>query len=234
MRVGVDEAGKGPVLGPMVAAAVRADPAALPDGVDDSKRLPPARREAIAGRLRAAPAVTVGVATVHVERIDDPATDMNSLTVAAHGEAIAAVAIGGDEVIADAADVDADRFAGRLREAVADEAGNAGDAGNAGGAKEGTDPGVDVRVRAEHRADESDPSVAAASVVAKVERDAAVAALADEFGDVGSGYPSDPTTRRFLREWVREHGDLPDCARRSWSTCDDLLAAAEQSSLSEF
>ncbi|MFC6726154.1 ribonuclease HII, partial [Halobium palmae] len=33
---------------------------------------------------------------------------------------------------------------------------------------------------------------------------------------------------------VEATGDLPDCARRSWSTCDDLLAAAEQSSLAEF
>ena len=54
------------------------------------------------------------------------------------------------------------------------------------------------------------------------------------YDGVGSGYPSDPTTRSFLRAYVADHGDVPDCARRSWSTCDDVLAAAEQSGLDDF
>ena len=76
--------------------------------------------------------------------------------------------------------------------------------------------------------------MAAASVVAKVERDAAVADIAAEYGDVGSGYPSDPTTRAFLRRYVDEHGRLPECARESWQTSRDVLAAAEQSALDSF
>ncbi len=48
---------------------------------------------------------------------------------------------------------------------------------------------------------------------------------------MGSGYPSDPTTRTFLADYVDRHGELPACARRSWSTCDDVLAAASQSTL---
>jgi ribonuclease HII len=76
--------------------------------------------------------------------------------------------------------------------------------------------------------------VGAASIIAKVARDAHVAELADEYGDVGSGYPSDPTTRTFLADYVDSHGELPPCARRSWSTCDDVLAAAEQATLGDF
>jgi ribonuclease HII len=215
VRLGVDEAGKGPVLGPMVAAAVRAPPDALPADVDDSKRLRPERRRSMAATLRDHPETTVGVAVVGVDRIDDPGTDMNRLTVAAHAEALAAAARRGDDAVADAGDVDADRFARRLREAL-------------------SSAGADVPVRAEHGADGSFAHVGAASVVAKVERDARVDALGDRYGDVGSGYPSDPTTRAFLREWVREHGTLPACARASWRTSEDVLAAAEQSALSEF
>ncbi|WP_117594404.1 ribonuclease HII [Haloprofundus halophilus] len=215
MQLGADEAGKGPVLGPMVAAAVRAPSAALPDGLDDSKRLSPARRESLAARLREDSAVTVGVAVVTPARIDDPETDMNGLTVAAQAEALAAAAENGDVAVVDAGDVDEARFGRRVRTAV--EAG-----------------GRTIDVQSEHRADEAHPVVSAASVVAKVERDARVAAIADEYGEVGSGYPSDPTTRTFLREYVREHGALPDCARASWQTCADVLAAAEQSALSEF
>jgi len=58
-QTGVDEAGKGPVLGPMVAAAVRADETDLPGGIDDSKRLTAATRESIATQLRESSAVAV-------------------------------------------------------------------------------------------------------------------------------------------------------------------------------
>ena len=223
LRVGVDEAGKGPALGPMVAAAVVAPPRALPEGVDDSKRLSESRREALADRLRAAETVAVAVEAVPPARIDDPETDMNSLTVGAHatalGEVLASAATAEQhlEVVLDGADVDPDRFTRRVVDRV---------------------PSLDgdgATVTAEHGADEEHAVVGAASVVAKVERDARVAAIdAAHDRPVGSGYPSDPTTRAFLREYVREHGDLPESARASWSTCQDALSAAEQSSLGEF
>ncbi|MFB9824666.1 ribonuclease HII [Halobaculum roseum] len=230
--LGADEAGKGPVLGPMVAAAVRADPAAIPDDVDDSKRLPPARREELDAALRDDDRVAVGVARVTVDRIDDPETDMNTLTVAGQAEALAAVARDGDRAVVDAGDVSESRFADRVAEAVA--AGGGGTGTTAGGAT-----GLAVDVTAEHGADESYPVVAAASVVAKVERDRVVAELDAAYRDrgydgIGSGYPSDPNTREFLREFVAREGDLPECARTSWSTCDDVLAANEQSALGEF
>ena len=65
---GVDEAGRGPWAGPVVAAAVILDPADLPEGLDDSKRLSPARRAAALARIEAQAAVGLGVATV--EEID--------------------------------------------------------------------------------------------------------------------------------------------------------------------
>ena len=214
VRIGSDEAGKGPVLGPMVAAAVRVAPDVLPSDVDDSKRLAPARREGLAGEIRAV-AERVGIGVVTTERIDAPGTDMNTLTVDAHAEALSGVVDAGDVVAVDAGDVSEARFGRRVAAGVADS-------------------GIEIEVRAEHGADERDPVVGAASIVAKVERDRRVAALEAEYGDVGSGYPSDPKTRTFLREYVRDHGSLPGCARASWQTCDDVLAAAEQSALDEF
>ncbi|KAA9408837.1 ribonuclease HII [Haloarcula hispanica] len=211
MRFGVDEAGKGPVLGSMFAAAVRADPAALPDGVGDSKDIRPERRERLAGDIRES-ADAVGVAEIPVERIDADGTDMNTLTVDGQAEALSAVARDGLSGTVDAGDTDAARFGRRVADAV----------------------DTDVAVTAEHGADETDPLVGAASIVAKVTRDAHVADLAEEYGDVGSGYPSDPTTRAFLADYVDRHSELPACARRSWSTCDDVLAAAEQASLGDF
>lgn len=214
MRVGIDEAGKGPVLGSMFAAAVRTPEDRLPEGIDDSKRLTPARREELAARLRRDDRIEVAVAEIPVERIDGEA-DMISLTVAAHAEALAGIVRDGDRAFADAGDVDAARFARRVRERVT----------------------ADVAVEASHGADETDTLVGAASIVAKVARDDHVAGLSEAhaaFDGVGSGYPSDPATREFLREYVREHGSLPECARETWATCDDVLAAAEQSSLDAF
>jgi ribonuclease HII len=209
---GADEAGKGPVLGPMVAAAVGVpDESVLPADVDDSKRLSPERRTELAAAIRADDRVRVGIASVGPDRIDDPETDMNTLTVAVQAKALSAVVTDGENGVVDAGDVDADRFARRV------------------GDRLGT-----VDPQGEHNADSSYAVVGAASVIAKVERDRRVDAIVEEYGTVGSGYPSDPTTREFLREYVREHDALPGCARASWKTSRDVLAAAEQSALDEF
>lgn len=223
VRFGVDEAGKGPVLGSMFAAAVLASPDTVPDAVADSKTLSSERRETLAATLREDDRVAIGVAEIPVGRIDAPETDMNTLTVEAQADALAAVVEAGassgaadpeDELtgIVDAGDTDAARFGRRVADGVPFE----------------------VEIRAEHGADETYPIVSAASIVAKVERDAHVSALADEYGDVGSGYPSDPTTREFLSTYVEAHGELPPVARESWQTSRDVLAAAEQSSFDAF
>jgi ribonuclease HII len=65
---GIDEAGRGPWAGPVVAAAVILDPRAIPDGIADSKVLEPEDREAIFPRILATARVGVGVASV--DRID--------------------------------------------------------------------------------------------------------------------------------------------------------------------
>ena len=92
----------------------------------------------------------------------------------------------------------------------------------------------DVDLRAEHGADATYPIVGAASILAKVAREDHVEELTAEYGPVGRGYPSDPQTREFLESFVREHGELPDCARRCWQTSKDVLHALDQSSLSDF
>lgn len=213
MKFGVDEAGKGPVLGSMFAAAVLADPTDLPADVADSKRLSPVRRESIANSLAADPAVQIGVAEIPVARIDDPETDMNSLAVEAHASVIESVASDGQEGIVDACDTNATRFGRRVADRVS----------------------ADVSIHAAHGADDSYPIVSAASVVAKVARDRHVERLAEGYDEpLGSGYPGDRTTRLFLEEYVRESGALPPCARRTWKTSKEVLATTEQSSFEEF
>lgn len=61
---GVDEVGRGPLAGPVVAAAVILDPAQTPDGLDDSKKIPAKRRTALAAHLWATAEVAIGTASV--------------------------------------------------------------------------------------------------------------------------------------------------------------------------
>jgi len=66
---GVDEAGRGPWAGPVVAAAVILDTANIPPGLNDSKRLTEARREALFDPIMCSSAVAVGI--ISASRIDE-------------------------------------------------------------------------------------------------------------------------------------------------------------------
>jgi ribonuclease HII len=65
---GIDEAGRGPLAGPVVAAAVILPRTNRPKGLDDSKQLTAEAREELAAKIRAVSIVGVGVASV--EEID--------------------------------------------------------------------------------------------------------------------------------------------------------------------
>ncbi len=203
--IGVDEAGKGAVVGSMFVAAVACAPDALPDGVRDSKLLAPDERERIAAHLRSSDSVTVAVVEITPKEIDTYVADggMNDLMVEAHGRALDALASQG-RVIADASDVSAERFARRLSERADDS----------------------YDVSAEHGADEAHDVVGAASVVAKVERDAHVGRY-----DAGSGYPGDPATVEYLQERAP---DFPACVRKSWSTAERIEREERQTGFNDF
>jgi len=66
---GVDEAGRGPLAGPVVAAAVILDPERPVEGLADSKQLSPARREFLAGQIQER-ALAWSVGRAEVEEID--------------------------------------------------------------------------------------------------------------------------------------------------------------------
>jgi ribonuclease HII len=69
--VGVDEVGRGPLAGPVTAAAVRLDPLRIPDGLDDSKKLTAARRDALFDLILASAEVSVAHATVdEIDRLN--------------------------------------------------------------------------------------------------------------------------------------------------------------------
>ena len=95
---GVDEAGRGPLAGPVVAAAVVLSPEGRIAGVDDSKRLAPEERERLFEVIRAR-AVAVGVAVVDHLTIDR--INILEATRLAMGQALAALEVEPELVLTD-------------------------------------------------------------------------------------------------------------------------------------
>lgn len=202
--LGIDEAGRGPVLGPLVIAGVLTDEAGLAAlamlGVRDSKALSRKRRAELAPRI-AQIARTKAVA-IPADRLEE---NLNEVELQAMADLISDLQ---PDVVYFDVPVHPGGVKGychRLRELVG--------------------PGPELF--GENRADRKYSIVAAASIVAKVERDRAVLALHEEYGDFGWGYPSEPKTRNFLESWYRQHGRFPPCARAKWRTLQCLQLALQ-------
>ena len=216
-HIGVDEAGRGPSIGPLVVCALsipRGDRVILTDlGVDDSKNLTKTRRESIHSEIIAISESRdweIGLIHCDAESIDlwMESGTLNSLEVRAFADAIAKVTEGSLEfnLFLDACDVDAERFGRNVSSTL----------GGLGG---------DCRVFSKHRMDSEDVVTGAASIIAKVNRDWAMEKLSRELGiDLGSGYPSDPKSKIAVEDLCR--GDPPpECLRRKWKNVERAWVA---------
>jgi ribonuclease HII len=67
--------------------------------------------------------------------------------------------------------------------------------------------------------------VAAASIIAKTTRDGIVESLHNDYGDFGSGYPSDPKTKAYILEMLAKES-LPCIVRKSWKTIGNLAQSS--------
>jgi len=209
---GVDEAGKGSVLGPMVVAAVgiSSDDILTDLGVKDSKILSAKERERMYKIIRKK--CRVAIVRLDAQEIDAVRQDMtlNAAVARAHAQVITKLSPACAYV--DACDVNSFRYAEMVKNHLEQP----------------------CEIVSEHHADEKFPVVSAASIVAKVTRDRAIATLSKKYGDIGSGYPSDPVTIRFLNSYINEHRIPPLIARKSWKTVSAILAKKNQSSLLDF
>ena len=95
---GVDEAGRGPLAGPVVAAAVILDPARPVAGLDDSKKLSEKRRNELAAAIRAQ-ALAWAVAEASVEEIDH--LNILHATLLAMQRAVAGLAVRPERALVD-------------------------------------------------------------------------------------------------------------------------------------
>lgn len=94
---GVDEVGRGPLAGPVTAAAVVLDPSCIPEGLNDSKKLTTKRREVLYDQI--IQVAQVSIAEASVKEIDD----LNILRAShlAMERAVSGLAIPPDHVLID-------------------------------------------------------------------------------------------------------------------------------------
>jgi ribonuclease HII len=210
MICGVDEAGKGAVLGPMVVGGVGCEEMGdLPPGVKDSKALTPKRRATLYDEITGSfPWTVIEVSAAEIDHLREEMS-MNTIVARAHAGVIAALAP--QTAYVDACDVNEERYAATVSAL-----------------------GSPCPAIARHHADALFPVVSAASIVAKVSRDRRIIELQEAFGAIGSGYPSDPVTIAYLREQIRADGVPPVFARRSWKTVEEMMENRRQRSLGDF
>lgn len=179
---GVDEVGRGPLAGPVAAAAVILDPKRLPVGLDDSKALTQKQREEAFERIMAQ-AVAVSVAFVTPAEID--VMNIRRASLAAMMRAVAGLSHAPSYVLVDGSDP----------------------------------PSLECPCRAIVKGDASTLSIAAASIVAKVSRDAMMRRLAAQFPQYGFETNVGYAAARHLAA-LRDHGPTP-VHRMSFSPLSD-------------
>ena len=217
---GIDEAGRGPMIGPMVICGILIDADRLHDLVDigakDSKTLTHKRRLVLKEKIERITS-KIEIRTVSAADIDRlrKRTTLNEIEV--EDFASIAKALNPQEIYLDAADVIAERF----------------------GTKIGELSGIAAKgaiIVSEHKADSKYPIVSAASIIAKVERDHAIETFHKKYGDFGSGYPNDPKSIKFVRNLVRDGEKLPPIIRKSWKSITRMIdeESTDQTKLDSF
>jgi len=201
LLAGIDEAGRGPALGPMALAIVVAtkeqEEKLVALGVRDSKELNAGERERLDAEIReiAEESVVSLVAPEELNRLMIRKS-LNEIEAMRIGEMLNSISSRPEMLFVDSPDIIEANFSKRIEKYC----------------------GRKIVIKSEHFADKNYPLVAAASIIAKVARDAEIEKLRKEFGEIGSGYPHDSRTIAFIRKYIDEKKCLPPFARTSWET----------------
>ncbi len=216
--LGIDEAGRGAVIGPLVVCGALISEEKLGElikiKVKDSKLLTETQRDRMAPKIRIVldtyEIIKIGPKEIDSQR--DRGISLNDIEVEKMAHIINEYKP--EIVYVDAIDSDIKSFRARLNKFLRF---------------------TPKKLILEHKADFKYPIVSAASILAKVERDEDVKALELNYGIIGSGYPSDPITINFLKRWLEEHKALPvEITRETWSTAEAFKTRGKQKSLQDW
>ncbi len=209
---------RGPVIGPLVVAGVTlpSDKRLIELRVKDSKKVSPVRRVRLAEKIKIM-AINYELVVIPAKDIDDmrKVMTLNEIEVNAFSRVIKKLKP--DICYVDSADVNEERFKNDILSNLS----------------------FKPEIISKHKADDIYPIVGAASILAKTRRDEEVEKIAKKLEmklnlPLGSGYPADPLTQKFLKAWYEKYGKLPSNIRKSWKTTQNLIKQANTKRLDDF
>jgi ribonuclease HII len=194
---GVDEAGRGSIVGSLVIAGIsirESKIAILKEmGVKDSKLLTPKARARLFDRIiKVADAVCIR--KINPIEVDESVMLKGLNKLEAKVMAIVINNISAKEVYVDCCDINPQRYKGYLEQHLT----------------------CAPEIHSMHHADATNIVVSAASIIAKITRDQEIQRIRTKYRNIGSGYPSDERTMKFISRWVIKNGSAPEFARKSW------------------
>lgn len=213
--LGIDEAGRGPIIGPMVMAGVIIEETELDKlkalEVKDSKLLSPRQREDLFPKIiklvKNHKIIILSPQEVDAA-LESETSNLNWLEAQTSARIINELKP--DKAIIDSPSVNCEAYKKYLVNLLNNK---------------------NITAIVEHKADVNFPIVSAASILAKVTRDDEIEKLRKRYGDFGSGYLSDVKTKDFLKENYSKH---PEIFRKTWQPFKDEVSGKSQKKLGDF
>ncbi len=211
---GIDEAGRGPVIGPMVMAGVLIKEADIPKlksmGVKDSKLLTKQQREFLFKKIKDV-VKAYKIIIIQPKEIDNAleSEDLNLNWLEAHKSAEIINKLKPDKAVLDCPSTNIKAYSSYVENLLKNK----------------------TQLVVEHKADINYPESSAASILAKVTRDKEMEKIQKKYGNTGPGYPSNAITQKFLKENWEKH---PEIFRHTWSSYKKHKDAKHQQTLGDF
>ena len=219
LKLGIDDSGRGPVIGPMILAGCLIDEEIEKEfkklGVKDSKLLTPKRREVLAELVKEK-AITFEITITHPDEItqrNHSGVNLNTLEAIKAAEIINKINKGLSEVlvIVDCPSPNIKAWQGTLERYIHNKS--------------------NLIIKCEHKADKNHLACSAASIIAKHIREKEIAKIKEKIGkDFGSGYVHDPKTCEFLEKYSEQH-KKDGIFRETWQTWKNQCAKNAQKKL---
>jgi len=205
---GIDEAGRGAVIGPIVLAGVSIDSKDSKKlrliGVKDSKELTPKRREELFKEIEsiAKDIVVVKVSACKISSFKAKGINLDKLEAMKISEIISM--LNANKIYVDSIEQNSQKFESMIREFLPEDKKN-------------------VKLVVKNYLDESNPAVSAASIIAKVERDREIEEIKRKVNfDFGVGYSHDERTRAFIEKILQTEEQPPNYLRVHWETVEQI------------
>ena len=202
---GVDEAGRGSLLGPIIVAGISVSKKSISEltkcGIRDSKLISPKKRQSLFGHIINI-AESICICRISIEDIDFHVFRNNLNLLEAEAMAITIGNMKSHKTYVDSCDVNPSRYQKTIRGFLGQH---------------------DTKLFSMHHADRLNVVVSGASIIAKVMRDSEISKIRIQYGDIGSGYPSDKKTIRFVKDWYTQKNEIPPFARKSWKPAQSIV-----------